>query len=69
MIQVPSGARVWQAIGSTDMRRGMNGLALQVQQGFGRDPHPGAPYVLRGKRGVSVWCSPRSGVAGTRRFY
>ena len=23
----------------TDMRRGMNGLALQVQQTLGRDPH------------------------------
>ena len=38
MIPVPSEARVWLATGVTDMRRGMNTLALQVQQGLGRDP-------------------------------
>jgi transposase len=32
MIPVPSGVRVWLAAGHTDMRRGMNGLALQVQR-------------------------------------
>lgn len=32
MIPVPSGVRVWLAVGRTDMRRGMNGLALQVQE-------------------------------------
>jgi len=31
MIPVPSGSRVWIATGHTDMRRGMQGLALQVQ--------------------------------------
>jgi len=30
MIPVPSGVRVWLAVGRTDMRKGMNGLALQV---------------------------------------
>ena len=34
MIPVPSGVRVWLATGRTDMRRGMNGLALQVQEGW-----------------------------------
>ena len=38
MIPVPSGVRVWLAVGRTDMRRGMNGLALQVQEALGRDP-------------------------------
>lgn len=51
MIPVPSGVRVWLATGSTDMRRGMNGLALQVQQALGCDPHAGDLYVFRGKRG------------------
>jgi transposase len=46
MIPVPSGVRVWLAAGHTDMRRGMNGLALQVQQALGRDPHAGDLYVL-----------------------
>ncbi len=33
------------------MRRGMNGLALQVEQVRGRDPHAGDLYVFRGRRG------------------
>ena len=51
MIPVPSSARVWLAVGRTDMRRGMNGLALQVQEGLGHDPHAGDLFVFRGKRG------------------
>jgi transposase len=47
----PSGVHVWLAAGVTDMRRGMNGLALQVQQGLRRDPHAVDLYVFRGKRG------------------
>jgi transposase len=34
-----------------DMRRGMQGLALQVQEAMGRDPHAGDLYVFRGARG------------------
>ena len=51
MIPVPSGVRVWLAVGVTDMRRGMNTLALQVQEGLGRDPHGGDLYIFRGRRG------------------
>ena len=47
MIPVPGGVRVWLAAGVTDMRRGMNTLALQVQQELGRDPHAGDLYVFR----------------------
>lgn len=50
-IAVPAGVRVWLAGGATDMRRGMHGLALQVQQGLGRDPHAGDLFVFRGRRG------------------
>ncbi len=32
VIPVPSGVRVWIATGHTDMRSGMKGLALQVQE-------------------------------------
>lgn len=45
MIPVPPGVRVWLTSGTTDMRRGMNGLALQVQQALRRDPHAGDLYV------------------------
>jgi transposase len=51
MIVPPSGVRVWLATGATDMRRGMNSLALQVQEALHRDPHAGDLYVFRGKRG------------------
>jgi transposase len=51
MIPVPSGVRVWLAVGRTDMRRGMNGLALQVQEVLRRNPHAGDLYVFRGARG------------------
>jgi transposase len=51
MIPVPSGVRVWLAVGPTDMRRRMNGLALQVQEAMKRDPHAGDLYVFRGRRG------------------
>ena len=39
MIPVPSRVRVWLAVGRTDMRKGMSGLALQVQEQLKRDPH------------------------------
>ena len=41
MIPIASGVRVWIATGHTDMRRGMNSLALLVQEAFRRDPHGG----------------------------
>ena len=54
MIPVPSGVRVWLAVGHTDMRRGMNSLAVQVQQALKRDPHGGDLYVFRGKSGKLI---------------
>jgi transposase len=51
MIPVPSHVQVWLAVGKTDMRRGMNGLALQVQEAVQKDPHAGDLFVFRGKRG------------------
>jgi transposase len=54
MIPVPSGVRVWIATGHTDMRRGMNSLALLVQEALQRDPHGGDLYVFRGKNGKLI---------------
>ena len=51
IISIRSDVRVWIATGHTDMRRGMNGLALQVQEGLKRDPHAGDLFVFRGRRG------------------
>lgn len=54
MIALPAGARVYLACGTTDMRRGFDGLAAQVQTVLKRDPHGGALFVFRGKRGDLV---------------
>ena len=54
MIPFRPGARVWISTGHTDMRKGMNGLALQVQEALKRDPHAGDLYVFRGRRGDLV---------------
>ncbi|CAK0766023.1 transposase [uncultured Gammaproteobacteria bacterium] len=51
MIPVPSSSRVWLAVCRTDMRRCMNGLALQVKEALGQDPHAGDLFVFRGRRG------------------
>ena len=54
MIAFPAGVKVWIAGGVTDMRRGMNSLALQIQQGLGRDPFAGEIFCFRGRRGDLV---------------
>src|SRR5260370_16826752 len=51
MIPIASGVRVWITTGHTDMRRGMQGLALTVQESLKRDPHAGDLYIFRGRRG------------------
>jgi len=38
MIVLPSGARVWLACGYTDMRKGMDGLAMLAQQVLQESP-------------------------------
>ena len=52
MIPVPSGVRVWLAVGHTDMRRGMNSLALQVKEVLKRDRNllPFTPEIDRSVR-------------------
>jgi transposase len=51
IIPIPGDIRIWLATGRTDMRKGMNSLALQVQETMGRNPHAGDLFVFRGKRG------------------
>jgi len=51
MIPISSGVRVWLATGHTDMRRGFDGLALQVQVSLKQDPYSGHLFIFRGRRG------------------
>ena len=50
MIPLPSGTKVWLATGHTDMRKGIGGLSLLVQEVLGRDPFCGHLFVFRGRR-------------------
>jgi len=54
MIALPTVVRVWIAAGYTDMRRGMQRLARQVQEALQRDPHAGDLYVFRGDSLVKI---------------
>jgi len=51
MIALSSGLRIWLACGHTDMRKGMDGLAMLAQQVLAEDPFSGALFAYRGKRG------------------
>jgi transposase len=55
MIGLPSGARVWLAVGRTDMRKGFDGLAGAVQERMAQDPFCGHLFVFRG-RGMARAC-------------
>jgi transposase len=50
MMIVPTGVKVHLALGYTDMRKGMDGLAVVVQEVLRKDPFPGHLFALRGKR-------------------
>jgi len=54
MIPIPGRVRVWIATGHTDMRRGMQGLSLLVQEHLARDPFGGDVFVFRGKSGSLI---------------
>ena len=51
MIPLPPSTRVYLACGTTDMRKGFDGLAVLVQQVLEQSPHCGALFAFRGKRG------------------
>jgi transposase len=59
MLGPPPGTRVFLACGVTDMRKGFDGLAAQVQAVLAQDPYSGAMFCFRGRRGdllkILVW--------------
>ena len=50
-MMLPPTTRVYLACGFTDMRKGFDGLAAQVQTVLSLDPYGGALFVFRGRRG------------------
>lgn len=54
MIPIPGGVKVWIASGHVDMRKGMQGLGLIVQEHFKRDPFAGDVFVFRGRGGSLI---------------
>jgi len=50
VIALASGLRVHLACGVTDMRKGMAGLAMLVQQTLAEGPFGGAVFAFRGRR-------------------
>ena len=57
MIALPTHGRVYLACGSTDMRRGFDGLAVIVQEVLMQDPHSGALFAFRGDVSSDARCS------------
>jgi transposase len=50
MMIVPAGVKVHLALGYTDMRKGLDGLATIVQETLRKDPFSGHLFAFRGKR-------------------
>jgi len=49
MMLIPSGVKVHLALGVTDMRKGMDGLAVLTQKVLEQDPFSGHLFVFRGR--------------------
>jgi len=50
MITVPAGVRVYLAMGPTDMRKGIDGLSMLVQELLKLDAFSGHLFAFRGRR-------------------
>jgi transposase len=50
MMLMPAGVKVHLALGVTDMRKGMDGLATLVQETLKKDPFSGHLFAFRGRR-------------------
>jgi transposase len=50
MMLIPPGLNVHLAPGFTDLRRGIDGLAVLVEQVLERDPFSGHMFAFRGRR-------------------
>lgn len=50
MMMIPAGVKVHLALGYTDMRKGLDGLAMLVQDELKKDPFLGHLFCFRGRR-------------------
>ena len=50
MMIIPAGVKVHLALGVTDMRKGMDGLAMLAQEVLKKDPFSGHLFAFRGRR-------------------
>ena len=50
MSLLPSGVKIHVALGVTDMRKGLDGLAMLVQGTLKHDPFSGHLFVFRGRK-------------------
>lgn len=50
MMLVPSGVKIHIAVGVTDLRKGLDGLAMLVQEVLRQDPFSGHLFAFRGRR-------------------
>ena len=50
MMMVRAGVRVHIALGVTDMRKGLDGLAMLVQEVLRQDPFSGHLFAFRGRK-------------------
>jgi transposase len=54
MMIVPAGVKVHLALGWTDMRKGMDGLAGLVQNTLKKDPFTGHLFAFRGRKAETL---------------
>jgi len=50
MMTIRSGVKVHIALGVTDMRKGLDGLAMLVQEVLKQDPFTGHLFAFRGRK-------------------
>jgi transposase len=66
---MPQPSQVWLAVEAVDMRLGIDGLSLRIQQALGKSPCDGSAYAFRNRRsnrlkllcwdGTGVWLCQR----------
>jgi transposase len=51
---IPAPTRVWLVVEPIDMRAGIDGLSLKIQQALGRSPCDGTAYAFRNRNGTRI---------------